>query len=68
MNIHTCWSEREPAYCWVSLKRSCFPVTAEAAWESDVARAGRGKGEPVKAQGECVLLGQGSVRGAGYWD
>lgn len=57
MNIHIRWSMREPAeHCWVSLERSCFPVTAETAWESDVAQTGRGEGQPAAAQGECVFL------------
>ena len=31
-------------------------MTAEAAWESDVAQAGRGKGQPDLAPGECLPL------------
>lgn len=45
MNIHTPGvGGSQPAHYWVSLERSCFPVSAEAAWESDVTQAGRRKG------------------------
>lgn len=55
MNIHTTGvGGSQPACCWVSLEHSYLPVTAEAAWELDVAQAVGGKGQPATARGECV--------------